>query len=586
MLIIFPYKNLMRFFLKMHPKAFFFLLLMTLLESSISVLTIISVAPFADFLNDPSLQDVNKITSRVVSILDYYEVEKTLIFFGAFFIALNLLRSLADILLRYTSLAIKYQMIEKINCDLASSIITANWSYIRKLSSGKMMNTLNRETMAVGDCVGVLCTQISAFLKFIVLILFPISLYPGFMLTLIAILLGLIFPYLFLQKFNYRIGKLSTSTSNQCIEKLAEIIRATKSIKSFIKEKKVIEDYRNILRGHFAAAKQSHTLSHAISSSYQSLGIGAVIITTIIFDEMLLSELAVVVWSMIQALPLIGRILGANSVIINYFPSFEQVQKIKNESLLEREFASGKKLKQVNDILFRNVSYSVKNKRILEDINLSFESNSINAVCGKSGSGKTTLVEMISGFAKPTMGSIKINGDFLENLNVFSVRSKIAYCSQETFLFSGSIYDNLAFVKPNVSRDEALRALEFADADKVIKKMANGIDSDIGEFGNILSGGERQKIGIARAILMKPDIYIFDETTSSIDTNSENKIFENIKALSKTSVVIFITHNHSILNFADTIYFLEDGNLVDHGPLRTLKHRSPKFRKFINKALA
>ena len=301
---------------------------------------------------------------------------------------------------------------------------------------------------------------------------------------------------------------------------------------------------------------------------------------------MLLSELAVVVWSMIQALPLIGRILGANSVIINYFPSFEQVQKIKNESLLEREFASGKKLKQVNDILFRNVSYSVKNKRILEDINLSFESNSINAVCGKSGSGKTTLVEMISGFAKPTMGSIKINGDFLENLNVFSVRSKIAYCSQETFLFSGSIYDNLAFVKPNVSRDEALRALEFADADKVIKKMANGIDSDIGEFGNILSGGERQKIGIARAILMKPDIYIFDETTSSIDTNSENKIFENIKALSKTSVVIFITHNHSILNFADTIYFLEDGNLVDHGPLRTLKHRSPKFRKFINKALA
>ena len=270
MLILRPYKSLLGFFLHMHPKAFLILLAVTLTESAISVLTIISVAPFADFLNDPSLQEVNKVTSRVISILDSYQIEKTLAVFGAFFIGLNLLRSAVDILLRYTGLSIKYQMIEKINCGLVANIMSAKWPHIKKLSSGKMMNTLSRESMLVGDCVGVLCTQFSALIKFIVLIVFPIMLYPGFMITLIAILLGLVFPYFFLQRYNYNIGRLSTFTSNLCIEKLSGIIRAIKSIKSFNKQTIVVEDYRSTLHQHFIAAKKSHTLSHAIFTSYQS----------------------------------------------------------------------------------------------------------------------------------------------------------------------------------------------------------------------------------------------------------------------------------------------------------------------------
>ena len=214
---------------------------------------------------------------------------------------------------------------------------------------------------------------------------------------------------------------------------------------------------------------------------------------------------------------------------------------------------------------------------------MEFNKSSINAICGESGSGKTSLVEMISGFATPTEGAIKMNDISLENLNIFSLRDRVAYCSQETFLFSGSIYENLAFVNPDASKEDILEALKFADADKNIEKMSNGIDSDIGQFGNVLSGGERQKIGIARAVLMRPDVYIFDETTSSIDTTSENKIFQNIKSLSKKSIVIFITHNHDVLRFADTIYFMNDGKLVDHGDLKTLKHRSTEFKNFLNK---
>ena len=124
-----------------------------------------------------------------------------------------------------------------------------------------------------------------------------------------------------------------------------------------------------------------------------------------------------------------------------------------------------------------------------------------------------------------------MNGISLENLNIFSVgRSSVLL--PRNISFSGSIYENLAFLQPNASKEDILEALKFADADKSIEQMSNGIDSDIGEFGNVLNE-RRQRNQIARTVLMRPDVYVFDETTSSIDTASENKIFKNIKSLSK-----------------------------------------------------
>ena len=219
-------------------------------------------------------------------------------------------------------------------------------------------------------------------------------------------------------------------------------------------------------------------------------------------------------------------------------------------------------------VKFNNVTFRYNKdaeSNILENINFEIKPGQTIALVGRSGSGKTTLSKLILGLYQPTTGSISIDGKDLKTISLHSLRSQIGIVDQDTFLFSGTVKANITLAKPGASQKEIHRAAELAGADEFINKMPMRYDTDIGEGGGMLSGGQRQRLAIARALLNNPRLLIFDEATSSLDTESERIIQENLEKICHHRSTIIIAHRLSTVQKADLILVLDKGVLVESG---------------------
>ena len=233
-------------------------------------------------------------------------------------------------------------------------------------------------------------------------------------------------------------------------------------------------------------------------------------------------------------------------------------------------------------IVFDKVQFSYDNDRIaLHDISLNIKAGETIALVGHTGSGKSTIANLISRFYDPTKGSVKIDGKNLLDVELASLREKISVVLQDTFIFSGTIMENIRFGRPNASDDEVMEAAKVVGADDFIKRLSNGYFTEVEERGNILSAGERQLLSFARALLANPRIIILDEATASIDTESEIKIQKALKRLLKGRTSIIIAHRLSTIREADKIFVLENGKILESGNHRSLLDKKGKYYELV-----
>jgi ATP-binding cassette subfamily B protein len=226
-------------------------------------------------------------------------------------------------------------------------------------------------------------------------------------------------------------------------------------------------------------------------------------------------------------------------------------------------------LGDVNKLTFENVSFKhlTANRNALNHINFEVNTGETIAFVGPSGSGKTTLVKLLVGLYQPLEGNILYNGIPGKEIDLDQLRERVGFVTQDTQLFSGSIRENLLFVRPNATDEECMQALQRAACQSLLARASNGLDTVIGEGGVKVSGGEKQRLSIARALLRRPDLLVFDEATSSLDSITEEEITETIRDVSvlKDHITILIAHRLSTIMHADTIYVLEKGNIVESG---------------------
>ncbi|MBL7922196.1 MAG: ABC transporter ATP-binding protein [Bacteroidia bacterium] len=226
-------------------------------------------------------------------------------------------------------------------------------------------------------------------------------------------------------------------------------------------------------------------------------------------------------------------------------------------------------LGEIKEVDFKNLSFghNAENGYAVKDINLRIKTGETIAFVGPSGSGKTTLVKLLLGLYKPNTGQVLYNNIESTKINLTELRMQLGLVSQDSQLFSGTIKDNLLFVKPNATDDEILQVLSKAACHNLLKRAANGIYTTIGEGGIKLSGGEKQRLSIARALLRNPKLLIFDEATSALDSITEEEISETMRDLSasKQQITILIAHRLSTIMHADTIYVLEQGKIIEQG---------------------
>jgi subfamily B ATP-binding cassette protein MsbA len=230
-----------------------------------------------------------------------------------------------------------------------------------------------------------------------------------------------------------------------------------------------------------------------------------------------------------------------------------------------------------NQIRFEHVSFRYettpdgRNGAVLDDVDIEIPAGSVFAVVGESGAGKTTLFNLVPRFYDPTAGAIKIDGQDIRGATFKSLREQIGLITQETFLFNDTVLNNIAYGKPGASRDEVMHAATQAHAHEFIMAMEKQYDTVIGEAGMKISGGQRQRLAIARAILRNPPILLLDEATSALDTGSERAVQAALDELmwgggnSKQHTMLVIAHRLSTVRHADRIIVLNKGRIVEQG---------------------
>jgi subfamily B ATP-binding cassette protein MsbA len=249
--------------------------------------------------------------------------------------------------------------------------------------------------------------------------------------------------------------------------------------------------------------------------------------------------------------------------------------------LLNKEGATD--LQEFNESLtLENVSFSYGDKQVLNNINIVIPKGKTVALVGPSGGGKSTLMDLIPRFHDPKSGSLKIDGINYQDLTVESIRDKMGTVNQESFLFNDTIFNNIAFAKPDASEEEVIAAAKIANAHDFILQTDDGYQTFVGDRGNRLSGGQRQRICIARAVLANPPIMLLDEATSALDTESEKLVQEALNNLMKNRTSIVIAHRLSTIQHADLIIVIENGSVREMGTHMALSEQDGLYKRLIN----
>ena len=281
----------------------------------------------------------------------------------------------------------------------------------------------------------------------------------------------------------------------------------------------------------------------------------------------------------------VGSLPDFYASIQKTFGAIENLMLIINDRT-ENDVVHGKSKEGISgNISFEDVSFSYSQRpdiEVLNKVSFQISKNAQVALVGSSGSGKTTIASLILNFYNIQSGQIKIDTRNIETYDLAYLRSQMAYVPQDVLLFSGSIYDNIVFGKPNSSMDEVIEAAKKANSWEFISSFPEGIQTEVGDRGIQLSGGQKQRIAIARAILKDPLILILDEATSALDSGSEKLVQDALEVLMKGRTSIVIAHRLSTVKKADQILVLEKGVIIESGKHKDLMEKKGMYAKLVN----
>jgi len=250
---------------------------------------------------------------------------------------------------------------------------------------------------------------------------------------------------------------------------------------------------------------------------------------------------------------------------------------------LTKNFGRDKFINFKDEIKFENVDFSYENKnKIIKNLSLKIKKGEFIAFVGKSGTGKSTIIDLIMGLNNPQKGKILVDNNPLENLEINSYREKIGYIPQTGLLFNMSVLDNIKWANENASDEKIKEVCKQAFAHDFIESFEDGYNTNVGERGVRLSGGQLQRISLARALIKDPDILILDEATSALDINSEQHIQNTLKNIYSSKTIVVIAHRLSTIQKADRIFVIEGGNLKEEGDFNSLLKLNGLFKKMVD----
>ena len=541
-------------------------------------------------------------TSSIAYLLDpainelFIKQSNTLVYIIPAFIVLAFaLKGMSLYFAKIIMINVAEEVRRDIQTDMFSSLIHADTQLIDKEHSGKFITNLSND---VNMITGLLSTAIlNLFKDSLTLIgLLTVMFYQNWKLSLIAIIMIPLASFA-AKSLGKRISKVSTQQMQRAAlltSYLIEIFKNHKLMKIFQKEKYEKTRANEFIHNLKELNKKINIVYVRASPIMEFLtGIMIAILIFISAKLVVKNELEVnnffsFLAAMMLAYQPVRSLATLNITVQQGIAGARRVLPIidKEHEIKEKNDAKDLSISE-GRITFENVKfkYLKDNNEILNSINLNIPAGQMTALVGHSGAGKSTILNLIPRFYDVGSGDIKIDNQSIYDAKIYSLREKISLVSQDTTLFDDTIKNNILYANSDASDEEIYNAAKYSFADEFINQLPNKFDTLIGENGVRLSGGEKQRISIARAILKKTPIILLDEATSSLDADTESKIQEAINFLTKGRTTIVIAHRLSTILNSDKIYVINQGKVVGEGKHDELLSSSDIYKNFYEKQI-
>lgn len=541
------------YFFDRYPKTSIFVVLGLIITGALETLGIIAILPLLDqiFLAENA---TNSIVSEAFNSLG---IASSPVVFASIIALIFILKAVILLLIMRRVGQVSARMAYEQRDDLFNALIDAKWSFYVDKSVGLFVNSALNEASKGGACFMALSRILESIFTASILLL-------GAMLTslevsVVALLVGLGLIKLLggLVRLSGRTG-FETSEANKSLSKgLTDALQNMKSLKVMSLENKLFAVIREQSGRLYEAYSKQLIAKYALTALREPFAVTLLLAGVVFFSKqgVTFSQiliLAALFYRIVNSLGSLQQNLQTLAINESYFWSFRSTI---NDALCHKERLSGRAQPDFsNSIVFEQVTFCYESKLILNEVSLILKNKELIAIVGLSGSGKTTLLDLVSGINKPSRGRILIDDRDLSTLDLRTWRQMIGYVAQECFIFNDSIRNNITLGDSRVSDDEIWDVLRDVGADNFVLSQPNALDQSIGEQGALLSGGQRQRISLARALIRRPVVLIVDELTASLDPETEEKICRMLKSLSRSTMVLAISHHGLMTNFADEIY--------------------------------
>ena len=541
-------------------------------------------------------------TSSIAWLLDpaikklFIEKDQSLIIFIPLMIIMAFTtKGLSLYFAKATMISVGEEIKKKLQSDMLNTLIKADTQIIDKKHSGKFISNLTYDVTHITNLLS--NAILTLFKDSLTLIgLLTVMFLQNWKLALISIIM-IPLASISAKTLGKRLGKVTTEAqekSGYLTTYLVELFKNHKLIKIFQKENLEVNRADEYLAQLKDKNKKIQTVFVRLSPIMETLT-GIMVAVLIFYSGKLMAKGEVDInnfFSFLAAMMLAYqpvRSLSTLNMVINQglsaasriLPIIDQKNTIKNS-----EFAKPLKIKDAN-INFNNLnfSYEVNERYTLQSINLEFEAGKMTSLVGHSGSGKSTILNLIPRFYDAQSGDIMIDGQSIYKTTIETLRSEISMVSQETTLFDDTIKNNIKYAREDATDEEVFEAAKLSYCNEFINNLPNKFDTLIGENGVRLSGGEKQRLSIARAMMKKSSIILLDEATSSLDSETESKIQEALKILTKNKTTIVIAHRLSTILNSNNIYVIDSGKIIAHGRHEDLMKKSELYKNFYEKQI-
>ena len=458
------------------------------------------------------------------------------------------------------------QVATDLRLSMLRAMLASRWDYFLHRQLGQLTNSMSIEAVRAANAYlhgAMLISQLIQALVYVIIatmLMWQAALFSILMGTLIYIALNR------LVKMSRKAGKRQTTFTKLMIARLADTLLSVKPLKSMGREGLVdtvlVSETKNINR-----ALRREVVSTEFLSAGQEILFALVLVigiyVTLVKWELPVATVMVLGFLLSRILKRTGQVQRSYQKMAVSESAYWSIQKTISKAEQAREDPGGDRAPTLEQgIEFQDVSFSYKDKQILERINISIPVGSFTAIIGPSGSGKTTTLDLIIGLLQPDSGALLVDGIPLSELDMHRWRRTIGYVPQETVLLHDSVLNNVALGDTEISEADVISALQEAGAWDFVKKLPEGIHDLVGERGGKLSGGQRQRIMIARALVHRPRLLIMDEATSALDPQSEKAICETLSKLQGAHTILAISHQPALLDAAERAYRLEDGHAL------------------------